>query len=55
MFVADLVRRISLPMMVDFIRVSSYGKEMVSSGEATISTDIKMDVTGKHVLIVRPS
>ncbi len=37
MFTSDLVREIKLPTMVDFIRVSSYGKGMSSKGEVTIT------------------
>jgi len=52
-FMADLVRVISLDdVQVDFIRVSSYGKSSKSSGEITLSKDVELDLTGKHVLLV---
>ncbi len=52
MFTADLIREITIPTMVDFIRVSSYGKGTTSKGEITITKDLEMDIKGKNVLIV---
>lgn len=51
-FTADLMRRISLPVEIDFIRAASYGKATVSSRTITITKDIETDVRGKHVLLV---
>lgn len=53
LFTADLVRKIHLPITVDFIRVESYGSGTVSSGRPSISFDLKLDVRGKHVILVR--
>lgn len=53
LFLADLVRKINLPVSVDFVRVESYGSGTVSSGKPKISCDLKIDVTGKHVILVR--
>ncbi|MCO5601755.1 hypothetical protein L7F22_055880 [Adiantum nelumboides] len=52
MFVADLVREISLPIHVEFIRIQSYGSKTESSGVAVISEELKMDIKGKHILVV---
>ena len=52
MFTSDLIRRIKVPLMVDFIRVSSYGTGMTSKGEITVTMDLETDVSGKNVLIV---
>ncbi|KAF3618549.1 hypothetical protein BC332_11321 [Capsicum chinense] len=52
LFLADLVRKIKLPISVDFVRVESYGSGTVSSGKPKISCDLKIDVTGKHVILV---
>eukprot|EP00250_Pteridium_aquilinum_P007405 c17127_g1_i2 orf=403-1005(-) len=52
MFVADLVREISLPINVEFVRIQSYGHKTESSGVAVISDELKMDISGKHVLVV---
>lgn len=52
LFLADLVRKINLPITVDVIRVESYGSGTVSSGKPKISCDLKIDVRGKHVILV---
>lgn len=51
-FLADLVRKISMDISLDFISVSSYGNSTESSGVVRIIKDIDSDITGKHVLIV---
>ncbi|KAF8091401.1 hypothetical protein N665_0446s0020 [Sinapis alba] len=52
LFLADLVRRIDLPISIDFIRADSYGSGTVSSGSPRISFDLKLDITNKHVFLV---
>ncbi|KAJ7544635.1 hypothetical protein O6H91_09G087100 [Diphasiastrum complanatum] len=52
MFLADLMRKLSIPVLVDFVRVQSYGNQTQSSGVATISTDVKISIKDKHVLVV---
>lgn len=52
LFLADLVRNIKLPVTVDFVRVESYGSGTVSNGAPKISCDVKLDVVGKHVILV---
>jgi len=52
MFLADLVREITIPVEIDFISVSSYGASTKSSGIVRIIKDIEINITGKHVLIV---
>ncbi|OVA08117.1 Phosphoribosyltransferase domain [Macleaya cordata] len=52
MFLADLVKKIKLPVFVDFIRVESYGSGTESNGAPRISFDVKIDVKGKHVILV---
>lgn len=52
MFMADLVRCVSVPLEVDIIRAQSYGRGTVSSGLVQLSLDLKVDVTGKHLLVV---
>jgi len=51
-FMADLIRHIQVPVEVEFVRLSSYGKARSSSGTVTIIKDIQTDVKGKDVLIV---
>ncbi|KAI3507230.1 hypothetical protein L1887_22116 [Cichorium endivia] len=52
LFLADLVRNIKLPVTVDFVRAESYGSGTVSNGAPKISCDVKLDVAGKHVILV---
>ena len=43
MFCADLMKKITLPLEVEFMKVSSYGSKTVSSGVINIHLDIKRD------------
>ncbi|ERN03852.1 hypothetical protein AMTRI_Chr05g65080 [Amborella trichopoda] len=52
LFLADIVRKITLPVLVDFIQVQSYGSGTTSNGAPQIVHDIKIDIRGKHVLVV---
>ena len=52
LFSSDLARAIELPLTLDYMKVSSYGNSAKSSGIVTIESDISVDVSGKHVLIV---
>jgi hypoxanthine phosphoribosyltransferase len=51
-FFTDLIRRITLPVLVDFIQASSYGSGTVSSLNLVISKDTTTDIRGKHVLLI---
>jgi len=51
-FTADLMRRISFPVTIDFIHASSYGMSTSATREIRIKKDIEVDVRGKHVLLV---
>lgn len=52
LFLADLVRKIQLPLSVDLVRAQSYGSGTFSNGAPVISLDLKLDVKGKHVILV---
>ena len=51
-FMADLVRAIEVPLVLDFIQVSSYGKSSSSSGEIILKSTPTIDVAGRDVLLV---
>ncbi|CAA6660870.1 unnamed protein product [Spirodela intermedia] len=51
-FLADIARRITIPISVDLVRVESYGLGTESSGAPRLSSDLKIDVQGKHVIVV---
>lgn len=51
MFLADLIRYLSLPLRLDFIGVSSYGAG-TTSGELIFTKELRLDVRGRDVLLV---
>ena len=51
-FLADLVRQITLPLSYDFVAVSSYGADTKSSGVVRILKDLDESVESKHVLVI---
>jgi hypoxanthine phosphoribosyltransferase len=53
MFLTDLMRHITIPHMVDFMSVSSYGiGSRRSRGQSRITLDINTDIHNRHVLLV---
>lgn len=52
MVMADLSRRIHLPVQMDWMAVSSYGSGTKSSGVVRILKDLDTDLMGRNVLIV---
>lgn len=51
-FMADLVRRLDLPLELDFVRLSSYGAGRETCGRVRIVQGLKTPVTGRDVLVV---
>ena len=51
-FMADLVRALTFPVEVDFVRLASYGKGTESSGEVHITKDVEAPLKDRDVLIV---
>ena len=51
-FVSDLVRQIGRSLQVDFLVASSYGAEMVSSGNVRLVYDPQAELRGRHILLV---
>jgi hypoxanthine phosphoribosyltransferase len=51
-FIADLMRAISVPSRIDFMAVSSYGSGVKTSGVVRIDKDLNLDITGYDLLIV---
>lgn len=52
LFLADLCRQLGTEVSVDFIQVSSYGDQRVSSGIVQIRKDLDQSIEGKNVLVV---
>jgi len=51
MFLADLIRHLSLPLRLDFMGVSSYGAG-TESGDLVFTKELRLDVRGRDVLLV---
>jgi hypoxanthine phosphoribosyltransferase len=51
-FLADLVRAMTRRVSLDFIAVSSYGKQSSSSGEVRLVKDLDTTLAGRNVVIV---
>lgn len=51
-FLADLVRRLSVPSRIDFIAVSSYEDSTRATGAVRLVMDVRADIVGRHVLLV---
>jgi hypoxanthine phosphoribosyltransferase len=51
-FLADLIRELTIPHQIDFLRVSSYGNGTASSGVVRIAEDLRTHITGRDVLVV---
>jgi hypoxanthine phosphoribosyltransferase len=51
-FIADLARRLSVPVEIDFIEASSYGNTTESSHEVRILKDLRGEIEGRDVLVV---
>ena len=52
MVMADLLRTISIPVVVDFLAVSSYGPASRATGAVRFLKDIEIPVEGRHVILV---
>jgi len=51
-FMADLIREISIPCNIDFVRVASYGASSENSGKVVMTKDIETSIKGRDILIV---
>ncbi|MGD8428265.1 MAG: hypoxanthine phosphoribosyltransferase, partial [Balneolaceae bacterium] len=51
-FLSDLMRQVEIPCEVDFLKLSSYGDEKVSSGQVTDLKDIDADIEGRNIVLV---
>ena len=52
LFVADLIRAVKTPAVIDFVRLASYGSATQSSGIIEVRKDLEMSIKDKHVLVV---
>jgi hypoxanthine phosphoribosyltransferase len=52
MFIADLVRRLDMPLRIGLIQASSYRGKATTAGELHLGDEILADVRGRHVLLL---
>ncbi|MEK7726877.1 MAG: hypoxanthine phosphoribosyltransferase [candidate division KSB1 bacterium] len=52
MFMADLMRHVSIDCEVDFIKISSYGEAMKTSGVVKVKKEIDCHIENRHVVVV---
>jgi hypoxanthine phosphoribosyltransferase len=51
-FFADLIRKIEIPLKIDFIRAASYGSGTSSSGSIRFTKDLEIPIQGQPVIVV---
>ena len=51
-FVSDLLRHLSIPYIIDFMVVSSYGSSTTSTGSIKLKKDMSIDPAGRDILIL---
>ena len=51
-FFVDLVKKLNIPLKMDFIEAASYGDAQNSSGIVKINKDLTNTITGEHVLLI---
>ena len=51
-FFSDLIRAMTIPCKIDFIRAASYGSDMNSSGTVRLTKDVEIPIEEKPVIIV---
>jgi hypoxanthine phosphoribosyltransferase len=52
LFLADLMRRLGLPLRIALIQASSYRGETTTAGELRVNSDLLPDLSGRHVLVL---
>ena len=51
-FMADLMRAITIECDIDFMSCSSYGRSSKSSGVVRILKDLDNDINGRHIIVI---
>ena len=51
-FLADLVRQLTVPVVIDFIGAASYGNRTMTSGRVTFTKTLQVPIKGRDVLLV---
>jgi hypoxanthine phosphoribosyltransferase len=51
-FLADLIRHLTIPVEIEFMRIASYGSQKESSGEIRVTKDVEIPLEGRDVLVI---
>ena len=51
-FTCELAKRITVPVTIDFMQVSSYGSQTLSSGKILIKKELEDSIMGKNVIVI---
>jgi len=51
-FMADLIRNVTIPCSMEFMAVSSYGSKSLTTGAVKIYLDLNVDVENRHLIII---
>ena len=51
-FLADLIRQLTIPVKVDFVGAASYGSQTQTSGQVAITKELQVPVAGRELLLV---
>jgi hypoxanthine phosphoribosyltransferase len=51
-FLADLIRQLTIPAVVDFVGAASYGSRTQTSGQVTFTRELQVPVSGRDLLLV---
>ena len=51
-FLADLIRQVTIPVVVDFVGAASYGSRTQTSGQVAITKELQVPVSGRDLLLV---
>jgi hypoxanthine phosphoribosyltransferase len=51
-FMADLIRTVTIDCEIDFLKLSSYGDAKISSGNVTLLKELNCDVKGRDIIVV---
>jgi hypoxanthine phosphoribosyltransferase len=52
LFLSDLIKNVTVDCEIDFLKLSSYGDEKISSGKVKMLKELNCDVTGRDIIIV---
>ena len=51
-FATDLMRKVTVPVVIDFMQASSYGAKTKTSGEIKIKHELQNEIDGKNIIII---